>query len=133
MTNINYFSIIYLVTDNVITIKKKGNKIMKINTKSKWTNWEPIIGINGQTDAFYRTNKKKTQVKFLTDKVRAECCCCRDDDFNLSFGIQLAYLRCVNKVREKQRVELEAKLKMVEHEIAENKTIIKKMVNSIGE
>lgn len=96
-----------------------------------FTNWTPLTGFDGQTDAFYRTNRKKTQVKFLTDKVRAECCCCKDDGFNLSFGIQLAYLRCMNKAREKQRIELKEKLNMVEHDIAENKTIIKKMVNSL--
>lgn len=97
-----------------------------------WTKWSPLVGFDGQSDAFYRSNGKKTQVKFLTDKVRGECCCCKDDDFNLSFGIQLAYLRCLNKARIKQRIELEEKLNMVEHEIAENETIIKKMVNSLS-
>ena len=96
-----------------------------------WTPWQSIIGFDGQSDAMYRTNRKKVQVKFLTDKVRGECCCCKDDNFNLSFGIQLAYLRCLNKARTKQRIELEEKLNMVEHEIAENETIIKKMVNSL--
>lgn len=105
---------------------------MKMNVKSKWTNWEPLVGFNGQSDAFYRSNGKKTQVKFLTSKVRAECCCCSDDDFNLSFGIQLAYLRALNKARLKQKAELEEALNMVEHEIAENNTIIKKMVNSVN-
>lgn len=97
-----------------------------------WTPWQSIVGFDGQSDAMYRTNRKKVQVKFLTDKVRGECCCCKDDDFNLSFGIQLAYLRCLNKARIKQRIELEEKLNMVEHEIAENETIIKKMVNSLS-
>ena len=97
-----------------------------------WTNWTPLVGFDGQTDAFYRTNRKKVQVKFLTDKVRGECCCNNEDEFNLSFGIQLAYLRCLNKARAKQKAELEEKLNMVEHEIAENKTIIKKMVNSLA-
>lgn len=96
-----------------------------------WTKWTPLVGFDGQSDAFYRSNGKKTQVKFITDKVRAECCCCKDDDFNLSFGIQLAYLRCLNKARNKQRIELEGKMNMIEHEIAENNTIIKKMVNSL--
>lgn len=96
-----------------------------------WTRWQSLVGFDGQTDAMYRTNHKKVQVKFLTDKVRGESCCCRDDDFNLPFGIQLAYLRCLNKVREQQRVELEEALNVVEHEIAENNTIIKKMVNSL--
>lgn len=99
---------------------------------TKWTSWKPVVDCNGQTDAFYRNNGKKTQVKFLTDKVRGECCCCRDDEFDLSFGIQLAYLRCLNKARERQKAELEETLKAIEHEIAENKTIIKKMVNSLN-
>lgn len=96
-----------------------------------WTDWQPLTGFDGQTDAMYRTNRKKTQVKFLTDKVRAECCCTRGDNFNLGFGIQLAYLRCLNKAREIQKAELEKKLKMVNHELAENEVIIKKMVNSL--
>ena len=94
-----------------------------------WTKWQPLVGFDNQSDAFYRSNGKKTQVKFLTTKVRGECCCCKTDDFNLAFGIQLAYLRALNKARNKQRIELEGKLNMVEHEIAENNTIIKKIVN----
>ena len=97
-----------------------------------WTNWTPLVGFDGQSDCFYRTNRKKTQVKFLTTKDRGESCCHRDDDFNLSFGIQLAYLYALNKARAKQKIELEEKLNMVEHEIAENSTIIKKMVNSLN-
>lgn len=97
-----------------------------------WTDWQSIVGFDGQTDAMYKTNRKKVRVKFLTSKVSAEACCFKDDDFNLSFGIQLAYLRALNKARTKQRLELEEKLNMVEHEIAENETIIKKMVNSLS-
>ena len=97
-----------------------------------WTNWTPLVGFDGQSDAMYKTNRKKVRVKFLTSKIYAEACCCKDDDFNLNFGLQLAYLRALNKARTKQRIELEEKLNMVEHEIAENNTIIKKMVNSLG-
>lgn len=98
-----------------------------------WTPWKQLIGFNGQSDIFYKTNRKKVRVKFLTDKVMGESCCTKGDDFSLSFDIQLAYLRALNKARTKQRIELENELNMVEHEIAENNTIIKKMVNSIGE
>ena len=116
----------------IISFEDFNRYFEKENERKKgWTNWVPLVGFDGQSDAFYRSNGKKTQVKFLTDKVRAECCCCKDDDFNLGFGIQLAYLRCLNKARTKQRIELENKLNMVEHEIAENSTIIKKMVNSL--
>lgn len=96
-----------------------------------WTKWTPLVGFDGQNDAFYRSNGKKIQVKFVTTKDRAESCCCKDDDFNLGFGIQLAYLRCLNKARARQKEKLEAELKMVSHELAENEAIIKKMVNSL--
>ena len=96
-----------------------------------WTPWERFVGFDGQSDAEYRTNRKKVQVRFLTNNVRAEACCCSDDDFNLSFGIRMAYLRCLNKARELQKTELESKLKMVNSEIAENESIIKQMTNSV--
>lgn len=115
----------------VVSFKDFDEHFIREEKFKGWTNWTPLIGFDGQSDAFYRTNRKKIQVKFLTDKVRAEACCCKDDDFNLGFGVQLAYLRCLNKARAKQRIELEEKLNMVEHEIAENETIIKKMVNSL--
>lgn len=116
----------------VVSFEDFENHFVREEGFNGWTNWTPLVGFDGQSDCFYRTNRKKTQVKFLTDNVRAEACCCNDDDFNLAFGIQLAYLRCLNKARTKQRFELEEKLNMVEHEIAENKTIIKKMVNSLS-
>ena len=96
-----------------------------------WTPWIQFTGFDGQNDCFYKTNRKDVAVKFLTDKVRAESCCSKVNDFNLAFGIRLAYLRCLNKARTKQRIELEEKLNMVEHEIAKNLTTIKKMVNSL--
>lgn len=96
-----------------------------------WTQWTPIVGFNGQTDALYRTNRKKVQVKFLTDKVRAEACCNKTNEFNLSFGVQMAYLRCLNKANEKQRAECEKKIKFINHDIAENDTIMKKMISSL--
>ena len=96
-----------------------------------WTPWTPIVGFDGQSDAFYRTNRKKTQVKFLTDRVKAESCCNKVNDFNLYFGIQMAYRRCLDKALEKQKHEHEEKLKMIKHDIAENEMIMKKMINSL--
>lgn len=102
------------------------------NNFKGWTPWTQFVGFDGHSDCFYKTNRKKVRVKFLTDKVMGESCCTKGDDFSLSFGIQLAYLRALNKARERQRVDLEETLMSVEHEIAENNTIIKKMINSIG-
>lgn len=96
-----------------------------------WTDWCPIVGFNGQSDVLYKTNRKKVIVKFLTDKVRAESCCNKVNDFNLSFGIQLAYLRCLNKAYEKKVVEYEKGLKNINCEITDNKRIIKEMINSL--
>lgn len=98
-----------------------------------WTSWVPLTGYDGQTDAFYRTNRKKVQVKFLRDKVKAEACCNKkEDEFNLSFGVQTAYLRCFNKALSKCKAEYENNLKKIEHEIANNENIIKRMVHSLN-
>ena len=78
-----------------------------------------------------KTNRKKIIVKFLTDKVRAESCCSKVNDFNLSFGIQLAYLRCLNKAWAKRKNEHEEKLKAINTEIVDNERIIKSMINSL--
>lgn len=119
------------VAIGVVSFEDFEKHFVKAENFKGWTDWTMLVGFDGQSDAMYRTNRKKTQVKFLTDKVRAECCCTKGDDFNLGFGVQLAYLRCLNKARETQKLELEEKLKMVNHELAENKAIIKKMVNSL--
>lgn len=119
------------VAVGVINFEDFENHFVHEGNFKGWTNWTQLVGFDGQSDCFYRTNRKKTQVKFLTSKVRAESCCHKDDDFNLSFGVQMAYLKCLNKARIKQKIELEEKLKMIEHDIAENKAIIKKMSNSV--
>lgn len=96
-----------------------------------WTNWTPLTGFDGQTDAVYRTNGKKVQCRFLTDKVRAEAACNVMDDFNLFFGIQLAYLRCLNKALANKKIRLETELNQINIDIVDNERIMKKMINSL--
>lgn len=96
-----------------------------------WTPWTQFVGFDGQNDIAYRTNGKKVQVRSLTDKVRGEACRNKTDDFSLSFGIRAAYLRYLNKSLAKQKAEYEEKIKMIDHELAENKNILKKMINSL--
>lgn len=96
-----------------------------------WTEWAPITGFDGQTDAYYRTNRRKTQVKFITDNVRAESCLNKVNDFNLYFGIQLAYLRCLNKANSKKATKHEEALKKINIEIVDNTRIMQKMINSL--
>lgn len=110
---------------------------VKQDEASGWTPWTQFIGIDGQTDAFYRTNFKKVQVRFLTDKVRAESSCNLkfNDEFNLFFGLQIAYLRCCNKALLKRKRELEAEfeteLKRIVCETTDNNKIMEKMINSL--
>ena len=103
-----------------------------------WTKWQPLTGFDNQTDALYRTNRYKVQVKFITDNIRAEASCCKGDDFNLFFGVQLAYLRALNKALAKQKVEYEdkfedinEKIKDINVQITDNKRIIRSMINSL--
>ena len=97
-----------------------------------WTSWTPFIGFDGQNDSFYRTNCKKVQCKFITDNVRAEAACNKMDEFNLTFGLHLSYLRCLNKALSKRKAKCEEELKSIDIELANNNRIIKKMINSLG-
>lgn len=104
---------------------------VKEGTVSGWTPWTPITGFNGQTDVLYRTNHKKVQVKFLTDKVRAESCCNKADEFNLYFGVQIAYVRCYNKALLKKKEQLEKELKKIDIEFMDNEKFVQTMINSL--
>ena len=96
-----------------------------------WTDWIPMTGFDGQTDVFYKTNRRKVIVKFLTDKVRAESCCAKEDGFNLSYGVQLAYLRCLNKALAKKKAECEDKIEAITFEMSDNNNIMKRMIDSL--
>lgn len=101
------------------------------NYNNKWTQWQQFNGFDGQNDCFYKTNRKDVEVKFETDKVRAKAYLCKGDDFNLSFGLNIAYLRCTNKALEKKRIKYEEELNRINEEIANNKKTIQKMINSL--
>ena len=96
-----------------------------------WSRWALFVSYGGQNDCVWRTNRRKTQVRFLTDNVTAESCCNKEDEFDLALGIKIAYLRCCNKVLEKNKAEHEAKLKAINEKICNNETTLKKMINSI--
>lgn len=98
---------------------------------SGWTNWQQFNGFDGQNDCLYKTNRKDVEVKFVTDKVRAKSYLHKDDEFNLTFGLNMAYLRCLNKTLEKKKIEYEEELKKINSEIADNKKTIQKMINSL--
>lgn len=64
--------------------------------RSSWTEWV-VIDNDSMPDAMYKTNFKKVRVKLTDENIVAESCCCKDDTFDLSFGIRMAYLRCLLK------------------------------------
>ena len=101
------------------------------NLKKGWTPWTQFVGYDGQNDIVYRTNFRKIQVKFLRDNVRAEASCSKANEFNLSFGLQIDYLRCRNKALLKRATEYEKALKTIDNEMVDNLRIIKKMINSL--
>ena len=119
------------VAVGVVSFDHFEKYFVKADEFKGWTPWIKIVGFDGQNDAYYRTNKRKTQVKFLTDKVRAEACRNKMNEFNLGFGIQMAYLRCFNKALEKKKAELEAEIKKINCEISDNESIIKNMMKSL--
>ena len=96
-----------------------------------WTPWQQFIGYDGQCDCMYRTNGRKVQVKFITDNIRAESCCHRKDGFNLSFGIRLAYLRCLTKAMCKKLAEYQEKAHKLNEEILDIVAAEKKMISSL--
>lgn len=96
-----------------------------------WTKWTKMTGLNGQSDVFYRTNGKKVQVRFLKDKVRSEASCHMLDEFNLFTGISIAYLRCVNKVLLKNKVEHEKALNEIDIELMDNNKTIKNILSKL--
>jgi hypothetical protein len=106
--------------------------VFEENYDRKWTNWSLFTGFDGQNDCMYRTNGRKVQCKFIKDKIKGESCCCKDDEFKLSFGLQLAYLRACNKLLTKQKISNEKILSEINAEITSNQDAIKKMMKSLG-
>lgn len=96
---------------------------------SKWTEWTEV----GIIDAMYKTNFKKVRVRLTSDNIVAESCCCKDDTFNLSFGIRIAYLRCLVKALEKSKSKCEDanEIKNVDGAITAIETSIKEMIDSL--
>lgn len=96
-----------------------------------WTPWQKFIGGNGETDIAYRTNRKKVQVRGLTNNVMGESHCHKDDDFVLMRGIYIAYMRYLLKSLGKQKKEHEDKVKQINSEMVENSNLLGKMLASL--
>lgn len=92
---------------------------MKIEQKqSKWTDWTKIDA-DGMIGAMYKTNGKKIRVKFPDYDVIGESCCSKYDKFDLHFGIEMAYLRCIVKAWNKKKVGIDEEIAMINADIKE--------------
>lgn len=103
----------------------------KVEKFNGWTPWQKVIDPLDNVICFYRTNHKKVQVR-TNHNIRSEACCCSLDEFDLYFGIRLAYARCRNKTLNAEIQNLKTKLNNLDFELKENKNIIKNMVDSLG-
>lgn len=119
------------VAVGVVSFEDFDHHFVKEEDFKGWTNWAPFIGFDGQNDILYRTNRRKIQVKSIKDGIKSESCCHRKDNFNLYFGIRIAYLRCVNKALGKKADEYAAKLSKINSEVEDNENIIRSMINSL--
>lgn len=98
-----------------------------------WTRWQKFVGFDSQNDCEYRTNHRKVQVRFLKDNVRGEACLHKNNEFNLAFGLRIAYLRARNKAAMKRKQMHIDALKELNNEIFDNEKAIEQMINSLGE
>lgn len=139
------------ITETKIILRDVNNKVAvgaigiddfeiyfkKAEEVSGWTQWEKLTDRVGNVIAHYRTNGKKVQVR-TPDGYRAETTCNKGDDFNLFFGIQLAYNRCLMKSLNDEEVslmeaieDLEDELNVIRSAQSETKHTMKMMINSL--
>ena len=94
----------------------------------EWTHWTRLIIGADDVVAFYRAKGRKVQVR-LPDGTHSESNCNKCDEFNLFFGIQLAYERCMNKIYKKMEKDYESALKKIRADMSETHHRIKMMIN----
>lgn len=120
------------VAVGVVDIVSFGEYFKKPEEVKGWTKWYGLLNEEGDVIASYRTNFKKVQVR-TNNGVRSEASCMAEDEFNLMFGIRLAYTRCVHKNLKAMEKECEYTLKVVRSEKVESKNMIKKLLRSLEE
>lgn len=92
-----------------ISIEELFNYFVKADEHQGWTSWSILTDYLGNAIGHFRTNRKKVQVR-MWDGVKAEACCHRVDNFDLAFGLRLAYLRADAKRVMKAMDELDKQM-----------------------
>jgi len=85
-----------------------------------WSDWVGLMNPDRQA-YFYRTNGKKVQVKTAEARGEASCNLKHGDEFNLSFGIQIALLDCKVRAKSKKLDKLTIDMENMSNEI--NRTV----------
>lgn len=124
------------VAVGVIDIRDFEEYFKKEEEVKGWTPWTPVVSRvdNGTVEFFYRTNRKKVQVKLMmtnNDSIKGEASCNTMDEFDLYFGIKLAYTRLDNKFKERYKRHLEEELVRVITDIKQNEKYLKQMTDSL--
>lgn len=101
----------------------------EVKKSSNWTPWTKFDVDNGEV-AFYRTNYRKVEVRHNGVKTTSSCNL-KEDEFNLYFGIRIAYLRCQNKFMMKRKEKNLLENKMIDSIVKDNTVLINKMVASL--
>ena len=133
------------ITDTVVVLRDADNKVavgaididsfsqyfQKQEDVKKWTKWCGLRDIKeDDCIAYYRTNGKKVQVRNI-DGTQAEASCNKNDEFNLSFGINIAWARCKIKMMKDLKEDYEKSLKQINSNIIDTQHLIKRMINSL--
>ena len=113
---------------NIDDVAKYFDKPENVKT---WTPWQRLIDQRGNTIAFYRTNRKKVQVR-TADGFRGEATCNKCDEFNLYFGLSLALKRCELKFLKVVRNDYLDGMNHVINDIDVIENDIRNMVKSIN-
>ena len=114
----------------VIDIKDFEEYFEPVSEVREWCPWT-TFQTEGSVIGFYRTNGKKVEVRWNGYKSAAYCN--KVDDFNLHFGITLAYRRCIVKFLTDQKKQYEKLLSVANGELKDNKNLIKNMIFALEE
>lgn len=116
-----------------IDIEYVDKHFKKFEDKKTWTKWNSMVDPYGNIYLSYRTNGHKVQVKTPDGDYRSEASCGKHDNFNLSFGIKLAHMRCMGKILKNKASQYESELKTINSYITENKNDIKRLIRTLDD
>lgn len=116
-----------------VRIDEIDKYFIKENGRSNWTDWYALADHRGNVVGYYKTNNYKVIAK-MNNGVRAMATCNykHGDEFNLATGIQIAYMRCVNKYLRKSIKEYNCIVNELESEFSCNNDKLNQLISSMS-